>query len=137
MEPGGPAHAFPSCADLPGVLEALRGAGSGRLWIPGRGELVRSEVADLAVGVPVRDHRLDSRRLEARVRQSQARVAAQEEALRKLQNGARPEEISQARAAVNAAQAEAENGRGQFERLQAGGPLKHSAALLNQHDDVR
>jgi HlyD family secretion protein len=53
------------------------------------------------------------------VKQGEARVAAQTEALRKLQNGARPEEISQSRAAENAAQAEAENARSQFERLQA------------------
>ena len=62
--------------------------------------------------------RLDSRRLAPRVRQAEARVAAQQEALRKLQNGARPEEVSQARAAVNAAQAEAENARSQLDRLQ-------------------
>jgi HlyD family secretion protein len=63
--------------------------------------------------------RLDSRRIEPRVRQAEARVAVQLEALRKLQNGSRPEEVSQARAAVNAAQAEAENARSQFERLKA------------------
>ena len=63
--------------------------------------------------------RLDSRRLQPRVRQAEARVAAQLEALKKLQNGSRPEEVAQARAAVNAARAEAENARSQFERLKA------------------
>ncbi len=61
--------------------------------------------------------RLDSGRLVPRVQQAEARVAAQSEALRKLRNGARPEEAAQARAAVNAAQAEAANARSQFERL--------------------
>lgn len=63
--------------------------------------------------------RLDAGRIEPRVRQAQARVAVQREALLKLQNGARPEEVSQARAALNAAQAEAENARSQYERLKA------------------
>lgn len=61
--------------------------------------------------------RLDSGRLLPRVKQAEARVAAQSEALLKLRNGARPEEIAQARAAVNVAQAQAANARSQFERL--------------------
>ncbi len=63
--------------------------------------------------------RLDSRRLLPRVKQAEARVVAQSEALRKLHNGARPEEIAQARAAVNVAQAQAANARSQFERLRS------------------
>jgi HlyD family secretion protein len=63
--------------------------------------------------------RLDSGRLLPRVQQAEARVAVQSEALRKLRNGARPEEVAQARAAVNAAQAEAANARSQFERLRS------------------
>ncbi len=63
--------------------------------------------------------RLDTSRLLPRVAQAQARMNAQAELLRKLRNGARPEEIAQARAAVNAAQAEAANARSQFERMQA------------------
>lgn len=61
--------------------------------------------------------RLDTGRLVPRVRQAEARVAAQSEVLRKLRNGARPEEVAQARAAFNAAQAEADNASSQFERL--------------------
>lgn len=63
--------------------------------------------------------RLDTSRLLPRVAQAQARANAQAELLRKLRNGARPEEVAQARAALNAAQAEAANARSQFERLQA------------------
>lgn len=62
--------------------------------------------------------RLDTSRLTPRVQQAQARVTAQAEMVRKLRNGARPEEVAQARAVVNAAQAEALNARSQFERLQ-------------------
>jgi HlyD family secretion protein len=61
--------------------------------------------------------RLDTGRLVPRVQAAQANVAAQSEALRRLHNGARPEEIAQARASVNAAQAEAANARSQLERL--------------------
>jgi HlyD family secretion protein len=61
--------------------------------------------------------RLDTGRLLPRMQQAQARAAAQAELLRKLRNGARPEEIAQARAAVNAAEAEAANARSQFDRL--------------------
>ena len=63
--------------------------------------------------------RLDTSRLEPRVRQAEAAVAAQTELLRKLRNGARPEEIAQARAAVAAAEAEAANAKSQIERLQS------------------
>lgn len=61
--------------------------------------------------------RLDTGRLLPRVKQAEARVAVQSEALRKLRNGARPEEIAQARAALNAAQAEASNAQSQLTRL--------------------
>jgi HlyD family secretion protein len=63
--------------------------------------------------------RLDTGRLLPRVAQAEARVAAQREVLRKLRNGARPEEISQARAAFAAAEAEAANATSQLKRLQS------------------
>jgi HlyD family secretion protein len=63
--------------------------------------------------------RLDTGRLLPRVAQAEARAAAQREILRKLQNGARPEEIAQARAAVAAAQAEAVNATSQLQRLRS------------------
>lgn len=61
--------------------------------------------------------RLDTGRLLPRVHQAEARAAAQSEALRKLRNGARPEEIAQARAALAAAEAEAANAKSQLKRL--------------------
>jgi HlyD family secretion protein len=61
--------------------------------------------------------RLDTSRLVPRVQQAQAKVAAQAEVLRRLRNGARPEEVAQARAAVAAAQADAENAKSQLDRL--------------------
>ncbi|WP_349263395.1 efflux RND transporter periplasmic adaptor subunit [Steroidobacter sp.] len=63
--------------------------------------------------------RLDTGRLLPRVAQAEARVAAQREALRKLRNGARPEEIAQARAALAAAQAEAANATSQLQRMRS------------------
>lgn len=63
--------------------------------------------------------RLDTGRLLPRVAQAEARAAAQREVLRKLQNGARPEEVAQARAAVAAAQAEAANATSQLQRLRS------------------
>lgn len=63
--------------------------------------------------------RLDTGRLRPRVAQAEARAAAQREALRKLQNGARPEEVAQARAALAAAEAEAANTTSQLQRLKS------------------
>jgi len=63
--------------------------------------------------------RLDISRLEPRVRRAEAQVAAQTELLRKLRNGARREEIAQARAALAAAEAEAANARSQIDRMQS------------------
>lgn len=63
--------------------------------------------------------RLDTGRLLSRVAQAEARAAAQREALRKLRNGARPEEVAQARAALAAAQAEASNATSQLQRLKS------------------
>lgn len=61
--------------------------------------------------------RLDTGRLLPRVAQAEARAAAQREALKRLRNGARPEEVAQARAALAAAQAEAANATSQLQRL--------------------
>ncbi|GFE86041.1 efflux RND transporter periplasmic adaptor subunit [Steroidobacter agaridevorans] len=63
--------------------------------------------------------RLDTGRLLPRVAQAEARAAAQREVLRKLRNGARPEEVAQARAALAAAQAEAANATSQLQRLRS------------------
>jgi HlyD family secretion protein len=51
------------------------------------------------------------------IAQSRAQVAAQRAVVEKLRNGSRPEEIAQASANVDAARAEAANGRRRYERL--------------------
>lgn len=63
--------------------------------------------------------RLDTGRLLPRVVQAEARAAAQREVLKRLRNGARPEEVAQARAALAAAQAEAANATSQLQRLRS------------------
>jgi HlyD family secretion protein len=61
--------------------------------------------------------RLDTSRLQPQVAKAQAELAAQQQAVERLQHGSRPEEIAQARANVEAAQADAINGRAQYERV--------------------
>ena len=61
--------------------------------------------------------RLDTGRIAPRLARADASAAAQTEALRRLRHGSRPEEISQARAGVAAAEAELENARQQHQRL--------------------
>ena len=63
--------------------------------------------------------RLDTGRLVPRIAQAEAQVAAQSEAFRRLKNGSRPEEVAQARASVASAQADAENAKSQYERLES------------------
>jgi HlyD family secretion protein len=60
--------------------------------------------------------RLDTSRLEPQVAQAEALAAAQREAVERLHNGSRPQEIAEARANVESAQADAINARGQYER---------------------
>jgi HlyD family secretion protein len=60
--------------------------------------------------------RLDTSRLEPQVAQAEASAAAQREAVERLHNGSRPQEIAEARANVESAQADAINARGQYER---------------------
>jgi HlyD family secretion protein len=80
--------------------------------------------------------RLDTARLTPRVQQSEARLAAQNEALRRLRNGSRPEEIAQARAGLAGAQADAANARSQFERLQGIGSASEGRAVSQQEIDA-
>ena len=80
--------------------------------------------------------RLDTGRLLPRVQQSEARVAAQGEALRRLRNGTRPEETAQARAALAAAQAEAVNAHSQYERLKGISESSKGRAVSEQDLDA-
>ncbi|HSV58957.1 MAG TPA: HlyD family efflux transporter periplasmic adaptor subunit [Variovorax sp.] len=61
--------------------------------------------------------RLDTRTLELRSAQSEARIAVQAQALARLANGSRPEEVAQVRAQTAAAQADAELAAQQLTRL--------------------
>ncbi len=63
--------------------------------------------------------RLETQRLVPRVQEARARVAAQRQVLLRMRNGARPEEIAQARAALAAAQAEATNARSVYDRAKS------------------
>jgi HlyD family secretion protein len=60
--------------------------------------------------------RLDASRLAPEVAQAEASAAAQREAVERLRNGSRPQEIAEARANVESAKADAINARGQYER---------------------
>jgi HlyD family secretion protein len=63
--------------------------------------------------------RLDTNRLKPQVDQAQAQTDAQRQAVERLLNGNRPEEIAQARANVESAKADAVNAKLQYERLKA------------------
>jgi HlyD family secretion protein len=60
---------------------------------------------------------LDSSRVQPLVDKAQAEVDSQQQLLLRLLHGNRPEEIAQARAAVNSAQANEANARAQYERV--------------------
>ena len=63
--------------------------------------------------------RLDTSRLEPQVAQAQAQLAAQQAVVERLHNGSRPEEVAQARAALDSAKADAENARRQAQRFRS------------------
>jgi HlyD family secretion protein len=124
------------------VVLALAAAGAAR-WHFGRQQaanelLLRGNVDLRQVDLPFKDNerivevlaqegdrvrsgqvlaRLDVGRLHPRIARAEAQVAAQTEALRRLKNGSRPEEIAQARANWDSARADAENAQSQYERL--------------------
>jgi HlyD family secretion protein len=63
--------------------------------------------------------RLDTSRLEPLVQKSQAMVAMQQAVVQRLLNGNRPQEIAEARATVDSAQADAGNAQAQYQRVQS------------------
>lgn len=63
--------------------------------------------------------RLDTSRLEPQVAQAKAQLAAQQAVVDRLHNGSRPEEVAQARAALDSAKADAENARRQAARFRS------------------
>jgi HlyD family secretion protein len=61
--------------------------------------------------------RLQTHRLKAQIREIEAKIAAQQEVVKRLEAGTRPQEIEQARAEVAAARARVKNTRQNFERI--------------------
>ena len=76
--------------------------------------------------------RLDTSRLLPRVREAEARVAAERKVVEKLHHGSRPEEIAQASASVESARADAINARAQYRRRVA---LAQNAVISQQELD--
>lgn len=82
--------------------------------------------------------RLDTGRLTPRAAEAAALAAAQQQAVDKLRNGARPEEIDQARASVSAALADANDAREKYGRLAALSQSSSGRALSRQDlDDAK
>lgn len=82
--------------------------------------------------------RLDTGRLTPQAAQAEAQAAAQAQAVEKLHNGSRPEEIAQARAALEQAQAEAVDAKGKYAKLAALSESSGGRALSRQDlDDAK
>ncbi len=79
--------------------------------------------------------RLDTSRLEPQLAQAEAQAAAQQQVVRRLHNGSRPEEIAQARANVESAKADAVNARQQYERLISAAEVSDGRAVRQQDVD--
>lgn len=60
---------------------------------------------------------LQTHRLEAQIEEAEAQIAAQQEVVKRLETGTRPQEIEQARAEMAAAKATVQNSRLNFERI--------------------
>ncbi len=60
---------------------------------------------------------LQTHRLEAQIKAAEAQIAAQQEVVKRLEAGTRPQEIAQARAELDAAKATVHNSRLNFKRI--------------------
>ena len=78
---------------------------------------------------------LDIRTLKLRAEQARAQINVSQQALQRLQAGSRPEEISQARAQVAAAEADARLAQQQVERLQSIGQSTGGRGVSQQDTD--
>jgi HlyD family secretion protein len=79
---------------------------------------------------------LDTSRLKPQVAQAEAQAAAQRQILKRLRSGSRPEEIAQARANVDSANADAENARQQYERIKSAAEMSAGRAVRQQDVDT-
>ncbi len=80
--------------------------------------------------------RLDTDRLVPQAAKAEADLAAQQQAVNRLHNGSRPEEIAQARANVDAAAADAQNARAQYLRLTTLSDSSSGRAVSRQDMDA-
>src|SRR5450631_2171839 len=80
--------------------------------------------------------RLETGRLAPQVAKAEAELAMQQQAVDRLHHGNRPEEISQARANVQAVAADAANARSQSERLQSLSDSSSGKAVSRQDMDA-
>jgi len=80
--------------------------------------------------------RLDTRRIEPQLAQSEAQAAAQRQVVTRLRNGSRPEEIAQARANVESSKADLVNARSQYERLKNASAASGGRAVRQQDVDA-
>jgi HlyD family secretion protein len=79
---------------------------------------------------------LETSRLAPQVAKAEADVAAQQQVVDRLHHGNRPEEIAQARANVDAAAADANNARAQYERLHTLSDSSSGRAVSRQDMDT-
>lgn len=79
--------------------------------------------------------RLDTSRLEPRVAQAEAEIAAQREVVLRLRNGTRPEEIDQARANLRSAEVDAGNAGRHYGRLREISQQSGGGAVSKQDVD--
>ena len=79
--------------------------------------------------------RLQTNRLEAQIREIEAKVAAQQEVVKRFEAGTRPQEIEQARAEVEAARARVKNTMKNYERIRETSGV--GATSQQALDDIR
>jgi len=79
--------------------------------------------------------RQKTNRLEAQIKEAQARIAAQQQVVNRLEAGTRRQEIEQARAEVEAAKVKAKNSRRNSERIQK--TAETGASSRQAEDDAR
>ena len=80
--------------------------------------------------------RLDTRRLEPQLAQSDSASGGAAQVVTRLRNGSRPEEIAQARANVESAKADLVNAQQQYERLKNAAEASAGRAVRQQDVDA-
>lgn len=113
--------------DLRQVSLAFNGSGRIKVLAANEGDRVK---AGQELGA------LDTRTLELEIAQAEAQVRAGEQALLRLRNGSRPEEIAQARAKRAAAQADFDNAKAQLERIRSANSGTEGRAVSSQDVDA-